>query len=314
MRLADLLARTSPLITAFLLNLLSSSAQAQIPHETLYFEGLPTDDLVALWSTQPGTRSYVIRAGTVYGEELKPLARLRGADRILVEVDHYPSESGAVALEIWRKLAGQGVEFVMMGHQDGFPTSQEIETLNSAGFSRCTFAIPYLPSPEEGKRLGRLTCKLSLTFAVRAYPKYTDREGLASVPEQVPLLFSTDYWPWYTHMDTFNLLPHRKRLRVADSLPTDESLPYLKGIRLLDDVQLSTRFDVTASDWSRLSGLPLTWQTQGHVPSQEALAAFAAVGRKLIIDSDLPLTTEERDRLARSPLPVEWISAAPRLR
>jgi hypothetical protein len=300
--------RLLPLLLA--LSALSAPALAQNAHETFYYDGIPSEQLVALWSSFPGPRSYVIHAGSVYATELRALSRLRGADRVQVEVDQYPTED---ALPEWRKLAGQGVEFVLLG-QAGLPTEDEIQRLNGAGFARCLFVIGYLPGPEESARLEALRCRLSLTFAVRAYPKFADKEGLAAIPSRVPMLYSTDYWPSYTHMDTLNMLPHRKRLRVADTLPSDDSLPYLKNIRLLDDVQLSTRFDVSGADWAKLDGLALTWASVGHVPSSEALAGFekhASGSRRLVIDSDQTWTTEERTRLERSPLSVEWIHAAP---
>lgn len=289
-------------------------AQAGTPHETFYYEGAPTESLIDLWSSLPGARSYIINAGAFDVSLLKPLARLWGADRIRVEVDQYPHEG---SLQEWRKLAGAGIEFVLIG-QAGLPNSQEIERLNEAGFGRCLFVIGYLPSADESARLARLQCKLSLTLAVRAYPKFTDKEGLIAIPAQVPLLFATDYWPWYTHMDTLNLLPHRKQLRVVDALPPQDSLPYLKGIKLLDDIQFRSRVEFGASgmNWDLLDGLPLTWISQDYVPSVESLRAFArhtGGSRKLVIDSTggWAWSEDEKARIKNSAIPVEWIHEAP---
>jgi hypothetical protein len=309
-----LLGLMTPVIT-FVMLLAIPLAHAQVPHETLYYQGIPTDDLVALWSTLPGSKSFVLNIGGADASLLEPLARLRGADRILVETDQYPNPSSVAA---WKRLAGQGVEFALLGERAGMPTEDEVQRLNEAGFARCLFAIGYLPGPAESKRLDALRCRLALTFAVSAYPRFVDKEGLAAIPARVPTLYSTDYWPSYTHMDTLNLLPHRKRLRVRDSFPPTDTLPYLFNIQKLDSVEIDTSFDAQASDWAPLAPLSLTWSSVGHVPSARALADFAraptadgAAPHRLVIDSDLEWTADERARVEASPLAVEWIHAAP---
>jgi hypothetical protein len=304
------------ILSFFLLSL--PLAQAQIPHETLYYSGTPNKDLISQWSALPGVRSYRIRLGDFYGSELLPIASLRGADRIQLEVDRYPTDD---ALAEWTQLAAQGVELVILSSPQlptPLPTDDEIRRLNAAGFSRCLFVLGAMPGPDDTGRLNSLQCKLSITFATRSYPRYEDKETLASIPAATPLLFAADYWPWYTHMDTLNLLPHRKRLRVRDSLLSEESLPYLKNIERLDEVQLETGFDVGRGEWAKLEGIArVTWSSLDHVPSQEALDAFATDGasqtqaRRLVIDSDRPWSAEERARIERSPLPVEWIHSAP---
>lgn len=305
--------RLAQLVAAFFVTLVSlSPARAATPHETYFSSGCPNSDQVRAWSALPGKRGFLINAGDPSAEELKPLALLRGADRIQVEVERYPNED---ALPVWKSLASQGIDFVALS-KPGLPTEDEVRRLNEAGFGHCTFVVGYLPGIEEATRLGKLHCRVSLTFAVSAYPKFVDKPGLEAIPATIPLLFATDYWPSYIHMDTLNLLPHRKSLRVLTLLPSDDVLPYLRNIHSLDGIELDTEYDPQASDWHKFDGLPLRWSSRGHVPSPEALDAFARSGlgrdsRKLTVDSDLDWTAEERARIEASPLAVEWIRQAP---
>lgn len=291
--------------------LISPAASAATPHETFYFEGTPTPDQVSLWSSYPGTRSYTINAGDASGQLLEPLALLKNADRIQVEVQNYPTED---SLPEWKALASQGIQLVILG-KVGLPTDDEARRLNATGVEHCLFVLDYYPDEIEAKRLAQLQCHVSLTFAMAAYPKYEDKPGLAAIPESIPLLFATDYWPSYTHMDVLNLLPHAKSLRVLGMLPPDEQVQYLRGIKKLESVQLNIEFDPETADWKKFDGLPLVWTSQNHVPAQTALDAFGRSDgrslRKLIIDNDTPLTPEERDRIEKSAVPVEWIHQAP---
>jgi hypothetical protein len=296
---------------AFLAWLAAPAAFAAVPHETFYFEGTPTPDQVSLWSSYPGTRSYTINAGDASGQLLQPLGLLKNADRIQVEVENYPTQD---SLSDWKDLASQGIQLVILG-KAGLPTDDEAKLLNETGFERCLFVLSYFPDEADSRKLAGLKCHVSLTFAMAAYPKYEDKPGLAAIPETIPLLFASDYWPSYSHMDVFNMLPHAKSLRVLGMLPPDEQLQYLRGIKNLASVQLNLEFDPQSGDWSKFDGLALTWTSLGHVPAQEALESFARGDgrspRKLIVDSDTPLTDEERARIEASPVAVEWIHQAP---
>lgn len=254
----------------------------------------------------------MIRAEDPSSEELLPIARLRGADRIQLEVSRFPGEDSLAA---WKKLAAQGIELV--AYRTGLPTEDEVRRLNEASFARAILVLESYPGPEDAERLGRIRGDVSITFAAPAYPRMEDKHGLLALPARMPLLFVADYWPWYTHMDLFNLLPHPRRLRVAGSaLPEGDALEYLRHIQRLVDVNLETEAEPADSDWDRLAGIPATWTCRGCVPSAAALEAFARSGRdpvrgqshrRLVIDRDPALTAEERARLERSPLPVEWI-------
>jgi hypothetical protein len=305
-RIVQLVAAT--LLFASLLPMVQ--AQAALPHETFFLPRIPTAEEVRLWSSLPGTRSYVFQTEDPFAEELKQVAQLKGADRILIEVRRFPGED---SLPEWKKLAAQGVELVGFG--SGFPTDDEIRRLNEAGFAKIRIAISYFPGPEDAMSLGKLHASVALTFAAGQFPRSEDKPGLLAIPAQIPLLFVTDYWPSYTHMDLLNLLPQPRSLRVTDMLMPDESVDYVRHIQKLQSIEMETGFDPAASDWKRFEGLPLTWTSKNHVPPAETLDAFARSGagtssRRLVIDQDIPLSSEELARLISSPLAVQWIHAA----
>jgi len=292
--------------------LVSTSALAAPIHETWIQSGAPTDEQIASWSTLPGTRSFLFQLDDPTAYELEPLLRLRGADRIRIQVTRFPGQD---SLPAYRQLAVRGAEFI--GLDAGFPLEDEISRLNSIGFASCVLVSTAFPSDGDGERLSRLTCPTSLTFATRMYPRYMDKESFLELPASMPLLFATDYWPWYSHMDVLNMLPHTQRIRVTDMHAPDEAMQYLLGMRKLDEVQVHSDYDPsTAGYWERFGSLTVRWSIRGPIPSEASLEAFArsrAAGgqRYLIIDQDLPLTRDELSRLERLPIPVEWIHAAP---
>ncbi len=293
----------------------SSVALAQPIHETFIFSGLPQEDQIDEWSALPGTRAYIFQAmGRLDPDSisLRALDRLRGADRIQVEVSRYPGED---TLEAWRLLASHGVELVVIG--SGLPTDDEIRRLNEGHFTRLILVSTAYPGPEEGKRLEQLNAEVSLSFPTRVYPRFMDKDGLLAVPAQIPLLIATDYWPSYTHMDLFNLLPHAVRLRVADLLPHEEDVQYLLNIKRLRDVDLTTDFDPTPEEWRRLGSLRTQWTVKNRVPSESSLSDFKqgralAPTLSLIIDQDQPLDASDRAMLERQPFAVEWIHSVAR--
>jgi hypothetical protein len=284
-----------------------SAAWAAPIHETFIYSGSPSTEKVAEWSALPGSRSYLLQMDSPAAWDLDAVAQLRGADRIQIEVKSFIGED---AVESWKKVAQKGIELV--GFNRGIPSEDEADRLNRIGFARYTFVLAGYPGPEEAHRLARLQAPVSLTIVTHAYPRFEDRAGLLAVPASVPLLHSTDYWPWYTHMDLMNQLPQAERLRVKDMFPPEEELPYLKNIKKLDEVIVDTNFDAPAGLWEKLGAMTVRWSSRDRVPYEDGLAAFEAsrqIGglRKLTIDSDTPLTDSERRRLEASPLPVEWI-------
>jgi hypothetical protein len=289
--------------------LFAQSAQALIPHQTFYFQGVPPLEQIQAWSSLPGTRSYLFDVSEPTSTELELIGRLRGADRLQIEVARFPGED---SLPAWTRLAAQGVDFIGLG--SGLPTEDEVRRLNEARFSHLLFAMSYFPGIEDASRLKALKASVSLTFVTRAYPRYDDKPGLLAIPPAIPLLFVTDYWPMYTHMDVLNLLPQPRRLRVSGMMPPEESLPYLRHIDRLMGVEVETYDDPGAGEWKKMEGLPLGWTSKGHVPSSEALQSFSENGgRKLVIDQDAALTPQELQRLESSPLAVEWVHTAPSL-
>jgi hypothetical protein len=114
-------------------------------------------------------------------------------------------------------------------------------------------------------------------------------------------------------MDLFNVLPHRLRLRIKDSFPTSESLPYLNNIKHLESITVDLTFPVpgTPTQWKDLGTKPIRWLSTGRMPTPEELREFttSAPGaglRALTLDLDSPLSPSEINLLESLSIPVEW--------
>ncbi|MGK5081905.1 hypothetical protein WDW37_01275 [Bdellovibrionota bacterium FG-1] len=285
-----------------------SQVQAKTPHETFLITDAPTATQISLWSSFPGKRSYLFRIEDPSSSDLEPIRSLQGADRIEIEINRFPGED---SLPVWKKLSAQGVGLV--GYLAGLPTWDEIKRLNQAGLTRATFVVQALPGPEQAALLGKLRAKVSLTLATGSFPRYLDKPSLMAIPASIPLLFVTDYWPSYVHMDLLNQTPHSKKLRVQGMMPPEDTLDYLRHIKKLDEIQVDIDFDPSPAEWTRLAGLPVTWNSREHFPSADSLTEFSKITtlKKLVLDQDTPLSADDLARLQDSPLTVEWIHAAP---
>jgi hypothetical protein len=289
------------MVSAMLLGL----ALALPIHETIVAP-MPTEDQVRAWSSRPGTRAYLFQAAEPFADELERLAHLRYWDRLRIETARYPDDS---SLRAWESLARQGAELVALGA--GYPTDAEVARLEKLRFAKTLLVLPFHPGPEDAARIGRIP-NAAVTFATGAYPKYLEKPGFEALPASLPLLFATDYWPAYSHLDFFNLIPQPISLRVSGSMPPPEALPYLQAIRRLDSIAIETYFDPPAADWANLDfAKVVSWTSLGHVPAAEALRAFAAhpAGRSLRVDLDGELAADERARLEACGVPVEWVHA-----
>ena len=176
-----------------------------------------------------GTRDYLFQLKDPDTSDLSGLTELRGARKVTVEADDFPNEDTVAA---WQKLANQGVEFVAMNVI--LPTDLDIERLNRIGFSKCMFILEYYPDPADSERMSRLGCELTVEFFGKAYPKYAEKDGVAALPVKTPLTFDIDFWPYYTHMDVFNLIPQPIHLWVRDMYPPADELQYLHNIQRLE--------------------------------------------------------------------------------
>ena len=291
-----------------LIGSIGSNAWAQLPAETFVVSGSPGSDQIARWSSLAGSRDYLFQLKDPDTSDLSSLSQLRGARKITVEAADFPNEDTATA---WQKLAAQGVEFVAMNVI--LPTDGDIERLNRIGFSKCIFIMSYYPDPADSERMSQLKCELSITF-FGDYPKYAEKDGVAALPVKTPLTFDIDFWPFYTHMDVFNLLPQSIHLWVRDMYPPADELQYLHNIKKLDRITVETSFDPNSGDdWKVFGDVRVQWQSKDHVPTAENLAAFQKGGgdREFILDMDRALTAEESATLSTSPLPVRWIHEAP---
>ncbi|HLD99672.1 MAG TPA: hypothetical protein VJB59_05395 [Bdellovibrionota bacterium] len=296
----------------------SAPAPHQKIHESFVFSGTPTSDLIAQWSALPGTRSYLFQLPNPSPEELRALAVLRGADLLQIEASSYPDRD---TLDSWKLLARHGVQFIAFDLQ--LPTAEQLELLNEIGFSRLIFLLSYIPDLEESARLAELRAPFSITFAGASYPRYDDKIFLLAIPKTVPLTFAASYWPWYSHMDLFNMLPHAQKLQIIGAFPSDDHLPYLQNIRGLREIVVETDFEPSDPEiWKKMAtgsdqtmNRTIKWISKDRVPTKQALDAFAETGSvRLTIDQDYDLSEEERTRLTESAIPVEWVHAAPVLK
>ncbi|MGK5088650.1 hypothetical protein WDW86_13915 [Bdellovibrionota bacterium FG-2] len=309
MELTRSLTKTCLGVCAILSALFSLAAHALPIHETFFVQGVPGSATLDSWSALPGTRSYTFQFTTPYPEDLNLISQIKGADHIQIEIEVYPMAQDMMG---WKKLADQGVELIALN--TGLPTPSEIEMLNTIGFSKLIIIMTGFPTEAQAAQLAKLQIPVSLTMVTSMYPRLIERPSLLAIPSSVPLTFVTDYWPWYVHMDVLNMLPHAKRLRVRGMMPPEQELPYLRNIKPLLGAVVETTYDVPdAETWKRLSGIPTTWALTQVVPSQEALKAFATIGesRRISIDQDWQITPEERTRLEKSGVPVEWIHTPP---
>jgi len=292
--------------------ILSIPALAQTPHETWIHPGAPTTDMIRSWSKTPGSRSLLLQISDPASFEIEALEALQGVDRLMISMERLPNES---TLASWKSLARRQ-NLILIGFGSGLPQDSEITRLNQIGPRSTLFVLPYYPDPAEAAHLTGLRAPTAITFATTALPRFLDRDGLQAIPFSVPLLFVSEYWPWYSHMDVLNMTPHDKRLRIRDSLPSPEALEYLHHIRNLKEVALETTHDLDDMGlWSSFKNVPVQWISVGRVPSNTALTTFEtnATHRTLTLDLDQLPTTEEMARLKKSPLRVEWIHLAPGL-
>ena len=279
-------------------------------HETYVVSGPPTAETVRKWSSLPGGRNYLFQIENPTSQDLSTILTLERADLIQVEASAYPNRED---LSSWKALAQKHAQFVARDLQ--LPDPEQVELLNEIGFSRVIFLLSYIPDPAESERLASLHSPVSVTFATSAYPRYDDKALLLAIPKEIPLTFVGNYWPWYTQMDLFNMLPNPQRLRIIGSLPSEDALPYFRNLKNLQEVTIELDFD-SEDLWEKLGSVPITWISKDHVPSPAALQAFASSGRplaaarKLTIDRDTELNSDERTQLAdlaRASVAVEWV-------
>jgi hypothetical protein len=339
MKLFRSLSSSYPVLASFLLPFAfaltaEASESATCPIRTLpteqgiqenwFLDHLPTEYEVpplnqGLREKSPTPR-LVIQAGDPSEHELVPLLSVGletncgPAAAPQLEVTRFPLWDVAPTLG---QLARKGFELVVF--ESHLPTLEEVAVLNQAKFSKVRLITTAYPGIEDAERLSLVESPLELIFAVRAYPRFIDRDGLRAIPSKVPLTISTDYWPSYTHMDVLNMLAHPLKLRIRNSFPTRDSLPYLFGLKNLMELSLETDIDPAPgmdSPWVQLEKLPLRWISRGFVPSEESLTAFfldssrqSPERRRLVVDRDTPLFDSERSRLLRYRDQVAWTHA-----
>ena len=288
----------------------STTAWALQPHETFVHYGSPTEAQLAEWSRLPGSRNYLIELDTAPASYLQSIASVRNADKIQVHVTNFPNRT---QMDLWKKLAGQGVELISFGI--GIPNDDQIQTLNEIGFSHINITLADFLTEDQAKHLLALKCPFSLSYGVNRFPHFDEKAAFQVLASSVSVLYATDYWPRYDQMDVMNMIPQMQKMHITNILPTELEQPYLHGIKNLSEVIVDLDSDPMTAPWHFFHGLNVRWSAKDHVPSPDALRAFAATAqdggtRKIVIDRDEALTLGERARLESSPFPVEWIHNA----
>ena len=275
--------------------------------ETVFIQEMPTRETVQKWNQSPVARSYRISGEDPTRMDLEVLNGLIRFESLEIGVSNFPYPSEADA---WKKLAARGAQLnVLTGYLPGGDT---LKLLDSLGFSKILFVITAPQDPGVTAQLAGLKSQVSITYATRAYPRYMDRPSWDAIPARMPLTIATDYWPLYLQMDFLNLLAMPKNLMVKDIFPQEENFPYLLNIRSLNQVVVDTDFDPSIDGiWEKFGKLPVRWNRRGALPSEDTLTEFArsqsAGPRSLTVDTDIPLTREERTALEKLPIPVRWL-------
>ena len=291
-----------------------SFALAAPAHEVWVHQGAVTPALVDRWNSAASAKSreILIEWDSPQPSDLDQVMRVTGMTRIRVETQRPPRSE----LERWKKLAAKGVEWV--GLSGDFPLAGDLKALQEIGFPKATLVLSNFPQPAEGELLAKLETPLSLSFNAGKLPTFSTKPGFEPLRAETPLLFVADYWPFYSHMDFFNLIPQPVRLRIRDSFPYAMAIEYLANIQRLQEIAVQVDFEPSQTQWQSLpQGVPLVWIPNGVVPTENAIRTLEGVRSRaaptrIVIDSDTPLTAAERARLERSSFAVEWIRSAPR--
>lgn len=297
-----------------LFGLLPVPASAAPVHEVWVHQGPVTPALVERWNADrtAHTRELLIEWETPQTTDLDQVLRVTGMTRIRLETPRAPRAD----LERWKRLAEMGVEWI--GLSGDFPTESELERLREIRFPKTTFVLSNFPQPADGARLAKLETPLALSFNAGKLPTFSTKPGFEPLGHATPLLFVADYWPFYSHMDFFNLIPQPVRLRIRDSFPYGMAIEYLAHIQRLEEIAVQVDFEPSRTQWESLpQGVPLVWIPRNAVPTENALRTLEGVRSRaaptrIVIDSNSPLTAAERARLERSSFAAEWIRPAPR--
>jgi hypothetical protein len=276
-------------------------------HETLFSEGIPTSQEIEALNRLPGVRTYRFLTDSPPPNELERLMTLKGYDRVQVVLNQWPRPE---LVAQWRILAKRGFEIAGVGA--GIPNDTEVTALNEIEFPRVVITSRVYPVTAEGQRITQIKTPVSVSFNNPDFPKYAEREGFYSIPSTVPLLFVTNYWPGYFAEDVLNFFPQPVRLRIVDTVPTGMHFEYLHAIKRLVEVTVETDFDpIDPSLWKNFAHTPVHWLRKDGVPSPMALQAFSdsagpSSPRRLTLQDDVTLTSDERARLVASPVEVDW--------
>jgi hypothetical protein len=294
------------------LALLSSLPVQANPIQEIWFATRPLDSLqLKKWEQHPNRPKVRVSLEDPTGSDLRDLKSIHKAGRLELVLGRYPDESTLPALKEFSAINPLWVAF----NEGGFPVRPEIDRLNQLRLEKLIIAFTGIPSPGPARDLALLKAPLQLTYITREYPKFMDRDAWESLPKTAPLLISTDYWPQYNAMDILNVLRIPVSIRVRESFPPEESWPYLLNIKTLQKVEIESEWDGPQDQtWERFGKLPVRWIRKSAPPSKEGRQRFEAsrtIGtRDLLLDFDLPLSSQERAELENSPLDISWLRSS----
>jgi hypothetical protein len=283
-------------------------------HEVWVHQGPLTARVLERWSAEPSgvSRELLLNWESPSSSDLDAVLSVRGMTRIRIETPRAPRTEK----ERWKAIAARGVEWI--GILGDTPTDSEIQSLNEIRFAKNTFVLTQFPQPSDSARLARIQTPLALSFNSGKLPTFSTKPGFDPLPASTPMLFVADYWPFYSHMDFFNLLTQPIRLRIRDSFPYGIAIEYLANIQRLEEIAVQVDFSPSRAQWESLpQSAPIAWIPRGSVPSEQSIRTLESVRSnaaptRIVIDSDLALSAMERARLERSSLAIEWIRSAPR--
>ncbi|OFZ19634.1 MAG: hypothetical protein A2X94_17485 [Bdellovibrionales bacterium GWB1_55_8] len=283
-------------------------------HETWTHSDWLTPAEVARWSRSPGIRDYVFRMLNPGTSELAALLQLSAASSLTIEMESLPQPGDA---DLWRKLARK-VPLKIKLLDIPLPATDDIQLLNSIAPHSIEFLMKHFPDIEDGERLSAFTVPISIEFQTPFYPRYEEKELLLAIPANVTLNFVSQIWPWYHQMDVFNMTPHAKKLKIlGGTFPSGPHWDYLKNIHGLEEVAVYSDYPPPSPEvWKEFGDNRIVWVYSSGVPVESDLKAFersssAPGSRKLIIQTEASLPSEERARLDQVSIPVDWKHPVP---
>lgn len=286
------------------------SAHALPIHEIGYVQGPVADSTIQQWREQPPVQEWIVHHEAPRPRELERWLAIARTAPIRFEVEEFPRSD---SLTTWKRLAETGARLVLLNASPR--TAEQVRMLDEVGFASVRLVTSDYPGESHATLLATIQTPFQMTIQSYRLPLFTDRDALRKLPANLDLTFAADYWPGYSHMDLFNMIPQPIHLRISGYFPSGTAVDYLSAIQRLRQITVEVDSFPPASDWEKLGSGSITWIARGPVPSGQAIDDFIGTGdplqRNILIDRDTPLTGQERERLRNSPIRVDWIRRLP---